>query len=389
MNNNFYGSQFNMDAYLNSIWTRYGYSSDYQEDKKKIKKLKKELSDMSLARHMPVNIRVTPYGNWWIFRLRKYTVDIKSAELKKIKAFTFSKFLDMLSMLPPNSHRTHASWIKAIILNDKYVLSNNLSNETTSFEAVKDYFQGRIPYDTVMKMFSYPAEHVSSGGGFSDGQYQGWKYVGHIVPVTDMTLYEEALKSFRKRFLKDAVKVTTPSMRSWTRLNRGYVNGTDYRPLSHTTRTASKLKKVLVIVDSSGSMSGTIGEKSSSFIAALTNSNVVNVSHVLLHSSEWFEDTVAQVKKGNIFYYSGGSEGFQHLYDNTPTEWIREADCVIIITDMNYDSHAEEGILDVTKEAKSSLVLSFGQKGTVGGFDVKLVQSIKDMSDAVLSIISK
>lgn len=389
MNNNFYGSQFNMDAYLNSIWSRYGYTADYQEDKKKVKKLKKELYDLALARHLPVSIRVTPYGNWWIFRLRKYTVDIKSAELKKIKAFGFKKFLDMLAMLPPNSHKTHASWIKAIILNDKYALINNLFGETTALDAVRGYFAWQVPYDVVMKKFNYPAEHVSSGGGFSDGQYQGWKYVGKLVPITDMKLYEEALKSFRKRFLKDAVKLTVPSMRKGSRLNRGYVSGTDYRPLSHTTRTPSKLKKVLIIVDSSGSMSGSIGEKSASFIAALTNSGVVNVSHVLLHSSEWFEDTVAQVKKGNIFYYGGGAEGFQYLYDNTPTEWIREADCVIIITDMNYDSHAEEGILDVTKEAKSSLVLSFGQKGKVGGFDVKLVNSIKDMSDAVLSIISK
>lgn len=54
---------------------------------------------------------------------------------------------------------------------------------------------------------------------------------------------------------------------------------------------------------------------------------------------------------------------------------------------MNYDSYAEEGIQEVTKKAKSSLVLSFGQKGTIGGFDVKLVKDVKDMSDAVLSII--
>ena len=72
-----------------------------------------------------------------------------------------------------------------------------------------------------------------------------------MMPVTDMKIYEEALKTFRKRFLKDATKVTTPSMRMGTRVNRGYVNGMDYRPLANTYRVASKLKKVFIIVDSS------------------------------------------------------------------------------------------------------------------------------------------
>lgn len=87
MNHNFYGSQFNMDDYLNSIWSRYGYSTSAQEDKKKTKKLKKELSDLAISRHLPVSIRVTPYGNWNFYRMRTFTIDINSSELKKIKKF--------------------------------------------------------------------------------------------------------------------------------------------------------------------------------------------------------------------------------------------------------------------------------------------------------------
>lgn len=387
MNHNFYGSQFNMDDYLNSIWSRYGYSTSAQEDKKKTKKLKKELSDLAISRHLPVSIRVTPYGNWNFYRMRTFTIDISSSELKKIKKFWFDRFLSLLSMLPPSSNIVHCRWIVAMINDSKSYLQNSIVSDTKSFAKVKEYFAGTCTYEEVAKLFTIPEDAKGNPGGMSKGKYSGGKLVGYMMPVTDMKVYEEALKTFRKRFLKDATKVTTPSMRKGSRVNRGYVNGMDYRPLANTYRVASKLKKVFIIVDSSGSMSGRIGDTSASFISALTNSWVVDVSHVLLHSQEWFEDTIAEVKKGNIFYYSGWGEGFQYLYDNTPPEWIKEADCVLIITDMNYDSHAEEGILDVTKKAKSSLVLSFGQKGTVGGFDVKQVTNVKDMSDAVLSII--
>lgn len=389
MNHNFYGSQFNMDDYLNSIWSRYGYSSTAQEDKKKTKKLKKELSDLAISRHLPVHIRVTPYGDWNFYRLRKFTVDITSSQLQTIEKFWFDKFLSILSMLPPNSNVVHKFWILSMIYSSKNYLNYFITNDTVAFEKVKEYFNGKCTYDEVAKLFTYPADKAGNMWGYSQGKYSGGKLVGSLVPVTDMNLYEIALKTFRKRFLKDATKVTTPSMRKGNRINRWYTSGLDYRPLANTYRVASKLKKVLIIVDSSWSMSWSIWNTSSSFISALTNSGVVDVSHVLLHSENWFEDTIDEVKKGNIFYYSGGGEGFQFLYENTPPEWIREADCVIVITDMNYDSYAEEGILEVTKKAKSSLVLSFGHKGTVGWFDVKLVKNVKDMSDAVLSIISK
>lgn len=286
MNHNFYGSQFNMDDYLNSVWSRYGYSTSAQEDKKKTKKLKKELSDLAIARHLPVSIRVTPYGNWNFYRLRKFSVDINVKELKIIQKFGFDKFLAMLSMLPTSSNIVHCKWIVAMINDNESYLKNSIINNTKSFAKVKEYFAGTCSYDDVAKLFTYPEDTKGNVGGYSQGHYSGGKLVGYLCPVTDMKVYEEALKTFRKRFLKDATKVTTPSMRKGSRVNRGYVSGMDYRPLANSYRVASKLKKVFIIVDSSGSMSGHIGNTSASFISALTNSGVVDVTHVLLHSQE-------------------------------------------------------------------------------------------------------
>lgn len=286
MNHNFYGSQFNMDDYLNSVWSRYGYSTSAQEDKKKTKKLKKELSDLAIARHLPVSIRVTPYGNWNFYRLRKFSVDINVKELKIIQKFGFDKFLAMLSMLPPCSHIVHCKWIVAVLNNSESYLQHCLVGDRMAYAKVKDYFAGTCTYEEVSKLFTYPEDTKGNVGGYSQGHYSGGKLVGCLCPVTDMKVYEEALKTFRKRFLKDATKVTTPSMRKGSRVNRGYVSGMDYRPLTNSYRVASKLKKVFIIVDSSGSMSGTIGNTSSSFISALTNSGVVDVTHVLLHSQE-------------------------------------------------------------------------------------------------------
>ena len=158
MNHNFYGSQFNMDDYLNSVWSRYGYSSTAQESKKKTKKLKKELSDLAISRHLPVHIRVTPYGDWNFYRLRKFSVDISGKQLKIISSFGFDKFLSLLAMLPPLSNVVHSHWILAMIYGDCDYLRHAIFGSRAAFVKVQDYFAGTCTYEEVAKLFTYPED---------------------------------------------------------------------------------------------------------------------------------------------------------------------------------------------------------------------------------------
>ena len=94
-----------------------------------------------------------------------------------------------------------------------------------------------------------------------------------------------------------------------------------------------------------------------------------------------------ELSEGKIAHYSGDAEGFQFMDDNLPDEWIKEVDFIVVTTDLEYSSTAQEGLYNYVKRAKAHLILSFKNDGQLKELNVIKVSSIKDMVNATIKLV--
>ncbi len=71
------------------------------------------------------------------------------------------------------------------------------------------------------------------------------------TPKPLVSFLENAIKS--KFYFPDSVN-KEENYRKGNRINRGFMNGTSYKPLVGKTKVAHKKKKIMIVIDGSGSM---------------------------------------------------------------------------------------------------------------------------------------
>lgn len=364
-------------------------------DKEKIREWKKRFIKQAEKSFMAVRVNVSPlYETPKFWRANRYVVNVWPEFITKFSSKDdIKKIVHCLSLIPKQSHEVHWRMVVAYLYNNAWILKWCKYASSAILNLVKDYFEGRIIYEEVMKNFmSLDGWGEANVWGSSSGKYKGWVKVWKYQPVDDLDLYKEALKKMTKNFVKQARAEFTPSIREGKRINRGYIEWTSYKPLLSKTINTWKKSKVVVIHDCSGSMGdANMGTnepayKAVSFIGALVNSWVVDVQHVVYHSEYGFEDVVDTIKKWDIHHLQWCAEGFQFLDDNLPSEWVKDCDFVVVTTDLEYSKEAEEGLYEYVSRAPAHLILSFKNTWTLNGLNVRKVSTIKDMMGAVVSL---
>ena len=119
---------------------------------------------------------------------------------------------------------------------------------------------------------------------------------------SDMVKEKERItKILSKKFTLSSSINKEDDFRKWNRINRWYILGNSYKPLRKSVVSEAKKKKLMVIVDGSGSMTSrssfTVGwkearnyEVASIFAHALRDCDVFDIKKILFHESEGFID---------------------------------------------------------------------------------------------------
>lgn len=181
-----------------------------------------------------------------------------------------------------------------------------------------------------------------------------------------------------------------PHLVKGKRINRGFINNTDYRPLRRKEPILVNRKKLLILLDGSGSMSwrpyhlgvNFIGEliKLDMFDIDVYQTTSVRVTNVNITMKRWLDGS-----SKNKFIDLSGSEWFDML-TNRMSGLNRDEDYVLVITDMDVPSDAESNLKAFIGN-KKHLILSFNNKWTFG-MNVRVVKKYLDMANVVTTLLA-
>lgn len=183
--------------------------------------------------------------------------------------------------------------------------------------------------------------------------------------------------------------VKFPHISRGKRINKGFIQKTDYRALRTKEKIKVKKKKLLVILDASGSMSREPYTYGVNFISELVKLDMFDVETYHTTDSRVTNATIAMKnyttgKSNNRFLATEDSEGFE-LLTMRLNSLSRDEDYVLVITDMLVPDDAEQNLKSFIG-GKKHLILSFKEKGKFG-CNVRLVKKYEDMMNVVTTLL--
>lgn len=388
-NSSYYGG-YTQYSYDSSWFSKYQSSFDSSKDKREFKK---EIHDIARDKFLPTNVKITTAKTSFL-KKRKLEVNINQNELGKFKGKE-SKLMDLYDKLPYNSDVIDSESLKYFITGDigdleKFVVdgAGNVLNE------IKEYFGGTISYDQYRKKFK-PIEHKAPPKGkkaIAEAEFEwGWN-MGTEHKLCDEVMYKKVLHSIRSKISLRSTINTEASLRKGSRINRGFIDGTSYKPLMTRTTDIVRKKKIMFIVDCSGSMWYPLSNedpsyKALSFVGGVVNSGKFDVDHVILHSSSGWRNVAKPFKRWELFTHSGGWEGFESVDDNLSRDMVSGVDYIVTLTDLCIDEGSQQGLYDYLKKGKKHLVLSFQEGGDIKGMHVRKIEEMSDMINGLVTIV--
>lgn len=359
----------------------------------------KELKEKAREEFIPININISSFWNNSIHKDRRMYIHIndmynnrrlaeKFVQKKNInrilqwydKVPNKSDIIDSLSML---FDTCWYEWIK----NFTWGMANEKIKKT-----IDDYMDGRITYEQYRAIFDTSRlneEKMQEIFAPSSGWYT-WTGLSKLVTVGKKRM-EENLKLIHSK-IKPVDKVSyEENFRTWKRINRGFMNGTSYKPLKSKTIEEIKKKKLFVIIDCSWSMGSSNSDwepsrEAISFAWACFNSGLFDMQYVILHSSEWWRNIQPELSKWKLVSFHWGGEWFEVLQDNLEREWIKSCDYTVVLTDLCIGSNAEQWLYDYIKWTKH-IILSFQNSGTLKGMNVRTVKTNKDIINSLFTLV--
>lgn len=373
---------------FDSWYSTYVRPSEYEEE---VKLFKQRIKEIGRREYMAIHVRVSPTYNVPTFYYQtRYFMDLSPHFVAKCISTeeNVEKLVDAMKKLPQKSHEVHSRWIMSFMNGKSGWLSFVRTNEASAFTAVTAYFTWKCTYEDAISHFYFEANEGDWGWTWSSHKFKWGRSVGSVITISDLSTYKKALWLLTTSFRRSPTITKNPSMRSGKKINKKFIEGTDYRPLIERSEMTATKPKIMIIHDCSGSMHHRwIYDTAVSFNAALVNSGVVDVTHVVYHSESGWQDYLPEIKAGQVFHKDGWDEGFQYLDDNLPQDWAREADYVVFTTDLRYDSTNQEGMKTYLSKANKHLVLSFANNSTIKWLNCRIVKDVKDMANAVNTLI--
>lgn len=183
------------------------------------------------------------------------------------------------------------------------------------------------------------------------------------------------------------------SLTRWKRINRWYINRTDYRCLVDKRIEKHKKPKILFLLDWSWSMgywSPNPYPTAMNFLWDISQTHLFD-TQMLLTTSADLQDITTDVWKwgkwetNEIWNRIGRGEWFERL---TYRSWAleRDEDYVVVLTDMEVPQNAEDN-LRLFIWWKKHLILSFWTQRQFNNLNVRYVNDFKDIKNSITTLL--
>lgn len=387
-------------SYYQNIWKGFdwGTLSKSATNKAEIDTFKAKVKLEADKYFLPIRINVSGiYQHLEAFSVWKYVVNVPT---DRINSIDVPLLIKAIQKLPERSHAIHSFWVRAYVTwnNNWYKMFCPTQSEKWFLIKNTQYFEGKLSFAEYSKYFVAPETLPS--GKYGNGGYSAWLFhwgdeVGSLHILDNLHNYKEALKLIGKRLVKQEAKYFEENMRKGSRINPKYITWQSQAPLlKRTTLGSWGIPRVMVVVDCSGSMgswhwSDDRSNLSASFAAALNNSWVADVTHIVYHSDSGWVDMKKKADKWEIAVMCWGGDGFQYMDDNLPSEWVKDCEYVLVLTDLEYWANNQWWLLEYVKRAPAHLILSFDSAPIVDGIKCEKVFSIADMAKATIKLNTK
>lgn len=405
-----WGWYYSQPKYKSSYgWGKQSYWSDYSwyfdkwassfASSEEKREFKNSLKTKSLEKMTPIDVRVSSNDTSFIKR-RRMNVNIKESDISLYKwDDKVSKIVELYDKIPFNSDLIDDGIIKYLVgwvlWVAQFADKDKIKKPEDILPLIKQYDNGAMTYSELRSYFRPLTKKEKDSELFapSSNQWKWWGVVWDYVPIDDQELYKKNLRIIQSRIkLRDTI-LHEESMRKGKRINRNFITWSSLKPLINRSVQSQRKKKIFFILDCSGSMqSGCLARdpshKAISFAAACVNSWVFDCSHVIYHSDGWWENVHKRIVKGEIFNYYGGCEWFEQIDDNLNKEWLQWVDYIVVLTDLCIGSSAEQGLADYLHKGWKHMIMSFKNKGTIKGINVRTIEKSSDMINALVTLTS-
>lgn len=395
---------------LPSVWWGWGWrdwssywdaNASFWADAEKRRELKDKIKTAAAKEFIPCDVNISnldKFTNFW--KQKRVRLQIKPDDVSRLNSQDkVDKMVRFMDKLPYNS-----DWIDGLIMKryvDSWLDPKNFveslldpAKEKQADSMIDDFINERITHAQLRSIFRQPTAEEKKANPFwkSEGWYQwGWK-VWSLDTIDNKERYNKMLRIIQSRIRPRSHTQFEESMRKGKRINRNYINGSSYKPLLSKDVIQPRKKKLMIVYDCSWSMGyinseGNAAYNAAPFIAAITNSWVFDIEHVVYHSNSGWEDVARRIKKWEVFHLAWGSEGFEYIDDNLPEQWSRWVDYIIAITDLQIWTAAQQWLYDYLSKCNKHMVLSFLDKWDLKWMNVRCVKDMKWMLNAVSSLV--
>ncbi len=391
-----------------SYWSNFGTTfASYEwvfEKKEKRMKLQKSLKELSIERSLPVNFHLGNL-NQSIQKSFSANVNLSDATVKTLASSKQkqARLLDAIERLPMKPTLLQKELFEASILGWKemhFRYSWPVDFDET-IKQTRSYFEDWIgSLAEIESRFSENSETKREKARQASAMEEGSECQGNIIDWlrnADPTLWKTLAKKISSKFYFPNIVDREANMRKGKRINRWFLEGNSQKPLIARSVHAPTKKKLMIIIDGSGSMSrywnGELtmysnAKLSSAFSYGLMHSGLFNITHTIIHSEYGWANISNRLKKWEVPYFYNNWEGFENIDTTLPSSWAKDADYVLFLTDLCIGEDSQTGMKKFLQSSGKHMILSFESAWQLQWLNVKQVNNFEDMLNGVARLLA-
>jgi len=383
-----YGSSW----WWSTWWTKFDWWSWWWwfNDKQKIIDFKEKVQKKCLENYIPAVVSV----NWdsrYVTKNNKLYINFSNSSVndwdeqidriingyEKVP-YWWSLVWNMIYSLyvSQNTNEAHRQYQKAFEM-----FSKNIWWDSKTLSLVNQYFSWAIWPEKLLEKFSQSEldaiEKEISKDINEDGSMKSYDNIWRYRNLRDFTLADRFLKLIKSKIHIENIVDKEPSIRKWKRINRLFIEWRDYKPLVNKQVSVKQKKKILFLVDCSGSMwdassTSDSAHRAVSFLHAIIKADLFDVTNIFFHSSWGYWDVKKEFIKqphSRCWWW----EWFERVWVNIWPEKLRWIDYVVTLTDLDIWESAQKWLYEFLSKGKKHLVLSFDYKWDLNWMNVRTI----------------
>jgi len=309
-----------------SWYNKYSWASGYKYVQPDYKKIRKELKDKQHELNGQwIAVKISHYRKSEVERKWYWLLKIKTSKASRVDSVM--KFVNNVSWIGISQLDEYDTAIMQMVINEmtKHTINDiepnrDLTKDATKYQEYKDALKNMR--DSVKKrLWIKKWENV----------WRWWYEPSEKYKLSNSDIEKRKSQMLLKLKPPQSVNLKTENLRKWKRINRKFINNLSYKPLLNPETITPKKKKVLLIVDGSGSIHWNAFEK------AWTLSHAI--MRTWLFESEWYYtccDTIFRMKgESNEALTTSGAEWFYYLNERLEDMWCKynSFDYLFVFTD--------------------------------------------------------